>query len=188
MTLWSLTSQVLGLSSLFRRSALFNSEGYGGWMRDAERDVDIVTGCFLLIRKSFWDELNGFDAAYIMYGEEADLCLRARALGARPRVTPEAEIVHHGGASETVRADQLIRVIRAKTTLIQRNFRPWQRPLATAMLRRWPWSRMQAARLLARVTGGARHREAAENWSEVWARRDEWRMGYPDAESTVGRA
>jgi GT2 family glycosyltransferase len=68
MTLWSVATQVVGLSSLFRRSTFFNPEGYGGWPRDSERGVDIVTGCFLLIRREFWKELGGFDLGYVMYG------------------------------------------------------------------------------------------------------------------------
>ncbi|MCR8726787.1 glycosyltransferase family 2 protein [Frigidibacter sp. ROC022] len=179
MTLWSLTSQVLGLSSLFRRNAFFNPEGLGGWKRDTEREVDIVTGCFFLIQKSFWDSLGGFDPTYVMYGEEADLCLRARAVGARPRITPTAEIVHYAGASETVRADKLVRLIKAKTTLIRRHFPAWQRPLAMALLRFWPWSRWQAARFRAMLTNSTAQKEKTESWAQVWARRSEWRQGYP---------
>jgi GT2 family glycosyltransferase len=188
MTFWSLTSQFLGLSSLFRRNPVFNPEGYGNWQRDTEREVDIVSGCFLLIRRAFWDELSGFDAAYVMYGEEADLCLRARALGARPRITPDAEIIHYRGASETVRADKLVRLITAKTTLIRHHFPAWQRPFATWMMRLWPLSRMQAARVRAALSGKPQHRTAAESWVEVWDRRNEWRNGYPDTGTTPGRA
>ena len=187
MTLWSLCSQVLGLTSLFRDSALFNPEGYGGWPRDTERGVDIVTGCFLLIRREFWDTLGGFDAAYVMYGEEADLCLRARALGARPRITPGAEIVHYMGASDTVRADKLVRLLRAKMTLIRHHFPAWQRRPAQGLLRLWPWSRMQAARVRAALSGKAAHRTAAEGWAGAWARRDEWTKGYRETGPAPGR-
>ena len=65
------------------------------------RGVDIVTGCLFLIRRATWDRLGGFDPTYVMYGDEADLCRRAQALGVRPMITPEAEIVHYAGASET---------------------------------------------------------------------------------------
>lgn len=188
MTLWSLTSQFLGLSSLFRQSQVFNPEGYGRWDRNTEREVDIVTGCFLLIRKEFWEVLGGFDPAYVMYGEEADLCLRARSLGARPRITPEAEIIHYVGASDTVRSDKLVRLLRAKMTLVRHHFPGWQKPLALALLRLWPWSRMQAARLRANASARARHKEAAKNWGEVWDRREEWRSGYPETGQVPGRA
>jgi GT2 family glycosyltransferase len=172
MTLWSVTSQVLGLSSLFRQSRLFNPEGYGGWDRSTEREVDIVTGCFLMIRRSFWEQLGGFDPAFVMYGEEADLCLRARARGARPRITPEATIVHYAGASETVRSDKMVRLLRAKVLLVRRHFPAWQRPLGLALFRLWPWSRAWGSRLM--------RRPGAAGWAEIWARRGEWWHGWPE--------
>ncbi|MEM9196255.1 MAG: glycosyltransferase family 2 protein [Pseudomonadota bacterium] len=179
MSLWSLTMQVTGLSSLFRGSALLNPEGYGGWTRDRDRAVDIVSGCFFLIERDFWNALGGFDLDYVMYGEEADLCLRAAARGARPAVTHRAEIVHYVGAATTLRADRQIMVLKAKMTLIARHFPAWQRPLGRAMLRLWPATRAAATGLIARVTGRAAHRDRAAGWADVWTRRGEWRAGYP---------
>ena len=106
MTPWNQFCASIGLRALFKNSPIFSSELYGGWSRDRVREVDIVSGCFFLIKRSLWDRLGGFDPAYFMYGEEADLCLRARTFGARPVVTPEATIIHYGGASEAVRARQ----------------------------------------------------------------------------------
>lgn len=186
MSLRSLISQATGLGSLFRQSDLFNPEGYGGWRRDTEREVDIVSGCFLLIERTFWERLGGFDPTFVMYGEEADLSLRARALGARPRITPDARIIHHAGASETVRADKMVRLLRAKATLIRRHFSPGSRKVGLALLRAWPWSRMLAFGLLAGMSGAERHRAKYQNWREVWTRRAEWREGYPDFDGESG--
>ena len=83
-TLWSLFCRATGLTVAFRNSPLFNSEHYGGWARDSERAVQVVQGSFLLIPRRLWDELGGFDLSFVMYGEEADLCRRARARGASP--------------------------------------------------------------------------------------------------------
>ncbi len=80
-TVWSLLSTASGLSASFRRTAFFNGEAMGGWPCDCVRAVDIVTGCFLLLRRALWERLGGFDLAFFMYGEDADLCLRARRLG-----------------------------------------------------------------------------------------------------------
>ena len=57
---------------------LFNPEYYGGWQRDSERAVGTIMGCFLLIRREIWEALGGFDLSFVMYGEETDLCRRAR--------------------------------------------------------------------------------------------------------------
>ena len=178
MTLWNLFCRASGLTGLFPRSEFFNSEAYGGWDRATEREVDIVVGCFLMIRRETWEALGGFDPAFFMYGEEADLCLRARALGAAPRVTPEAEIVHYRGAADNVRADKMVRLLSGKISLIDRHFPAWRRPLARGLLKAWPLSRMIATRALGAVTGRAGLRASAASWSEIWARRAEWRGGY----------
>ena len=101
-------------------SALFNPEAFGGWDRSSVRNVDIVSGCFFLINRTLWDRLGGFDPAFFMYGEEADLCLRARKLGARPIVSPSATIVHYGGASTSSTLKQRMLLLKAKATLMHR--------------------------------------------------------------------
>ncbi|RMF37245.1 MAG: glycosyltransferase family 2 protein [Alphaproteobacteria bacterium] len=173
--LWNLFCRAAGLTGLFPGSPVFNSEAYGGWARDSVRAVDIVSGCFLLITRALWQQLGGFDAHFVMYGEEADLCLRARALGADPHITPAATIIHHGGASERVRAEKMIRLLRAKTSLIRRHLPAWQRPAALALIRAWPLSRRLALGLVA-LSG--RKRESAAVWAEIWRRRAEWQQGW----------
>lgn len=178
MTLWNIFCRTSGLTGLFPRSAVFNSEAYGRWERNTERRVDIVTGCFFLIARRDWDALGGFDPIFFMYGEEADLCLRAeRDLGAAPRVTPEATIIHYGGASERVRADKMVRLLSAKSELIKRHIPAWQQPLAGGLFRLWPLSRRMALGMLALV-GSQKGRESRAVWRSVWARRAEWENGF----------
>lgn len=173
-TLWSLLSQAVGLSSLFRRSTLLNPEGLGGWDRSGEREVDIVSGCFLLIRRDLWDRLDGFRERFFMYGEEADLCLRARQLGARPIVSGDATIVHYGGASETVKADQVVKVLRAKMDLIQLHFPAQQRKIGYWLLALAPKSRALAHGVLEKVgVDGADEKRRV--WREIVSREVEWR-------------
>lgn len=179
-TLWSLLCHASGLSAAFRGSATFNPELYGAWARDSERDVDVVQGCFFLIRRALWERLGGFDLTYVMYGEEADLCRRARALGYQPRMTPEATIIHHAGAASRLRSDKQALVLQARVTLARRHLPAWQRPLALALLRSWPLSRRIGGRLLARLTGAARFRETAAHWDRVWAARGIWSAGFDE--------
>ena len=186
MSLWNIACRSAGLTRVFAGSPVLNSEGYGGWDRGTRRSVDIVTGCFLLIARADWEALGGFDPVFVMYGEEADLCLRAaRDLRARPMVTPEATIVHHGGASDRVAADRVVSTLRAKAELLDRHLPAWQRPVARRLFRLWPLSRGLAGDAAARLRGGAgghRHAGGAEGaavWREVWARRSEWQHGFP---------
>lgn len=178
MSLWNLACRASWLTGLFPDSTIFNGEAYGGWPRDSEREVDIVSGCFLLIRRETWQRLGGFDPAFFMYGEDADLCLRARALGLRAMVTPTAKIVHYGGASEAVRADKLVRLMAAKASLIARHFPPATRGLGLMLHAAWPLSRWLALATVAQISGSARHRDAASVWADVWRRRADWRRGW----------
>lgn len=176
-TLWSLLVQALGFTSLFRNSQIFNPEGIGGWDRRSERSVDIVSGCFLLIKRDLWERLNGFDEHFFMYGEEADLCLRAAKLGYRPCVTPHATIVHYGGASEGVAEDKICKLLAAKASLIERHFKLGTRLIGRLLLACWPCSRALALSLAA-VFGSVAVRSRASTWRSIFKRRREWFAGY----------
>ena len=181
MTLWNLFCRASGLTGAFPATTLFNAEAIGGYDRASEREVDIVSGCFLLIPRALWDRLGGFDPAFFMYGEEADLCLRARRYGARPRVTPAATIVHHGGASEATRTAKMVKLLAAKVTLIERHWRPALVPLGRALMAAWPLSRWLALAVASRMTGRPAHAAAASAWRKIWFQRDVWLGGYDRA-------
>lgn len=178
MTVWNLFCRASGLTALFPRSEWFNGEAYGGWSRNTIRDVDIVSGCFFLIEKELWDGLGGFDPLFFMYGEEADLCLRARAFSANPTITPAATIIHYGGASERARSDKMVRLLAAKASLISRHWPSSTAPLGRALLAAWPASRAVATTLYGALTGNAAAQQNAKIWREIWARRSDWRQGY----------
>ncbi|MDZ4753050.1 MAG: glycosyltransferase family 2 protein [Phycisphaerae bacterium] len=168
---WSLFCIATGLAKVFRTTTLFNPEAFGGWDRSTERQVDIVSGCFLMLRRELWESLGGFDPAFFMYGEEADLCLRAGAQGVRPRVTPDATIIHYGGASEKARADKLVRLFRAKRLLFERHLTPASRWWCTRMLDVWVWTRLSGA-MIARMLG--RGTAAWKTWAHVRSQSREW--------------
>ena len=177
ITPWSAFCAAFGLTTMFRGSALFNPEAFGSWQRDTEREVDIVVGCFLMIRRTLWDELGGFDLKYFMYGEEADLCLRARKLGYRPRTTPDAQIMHLVGAASGKVAQKVVMVAKARATLIKDHWPAWQRPIGRGLLWIWVAVRVAASRVIA-LSGRAPHREAARKWANIWAKRTDWLSGY----------
>ena len=178
MTPWSLACRAFGLDNVLPGSWALNAEGIGGWNRDSIRRVDIVTGCFLMIRRQLWDALGGFDRAFFMYGEEADLCLRAAKLGARPLFTPMATIIHYGGASEATQAGKVEKLFRAKVTLMRRHWSAPAQLFGREMLRFWALSRWVCASLLS-GNSQKRARQAAM-WGEVWSRRKAWLGGYDD--------
>lgn len=168
ITPWSVLCWATGVSSVLRRSRLFDPESLGRWERDSVRHVDIVSGGFLLISATLWRELGGFDETYRIYGDDQDLCLRAAAHGARPSITPDAVVCHDIGASSSTTVGRDVLVLTGRATVVRRHLGRWARPSLAAM-RFGVLLRCVAERVL-----GRRGR-----WSGVWARRAEWADGWP---------
>lgn len=64
------------------------------------RSTDYCSGAALMIRRTLFEELGGFDLAYApAYYEDADLCFRVRSVGYEVLYQPESEVVHLEGAS-----------------------------------------------------------------------------------------
>ncbi|MDX2132720.1 MAG: glycosyltransferase family 2 protein [Planctomycetota bacterium] len=178
ITPWSLFCRASGLAAALHTSEIFNPEGMGAWKRDSVREVDIVVGCFLLIRREHWNALGGFDASFWMYGEEADLCLRARRLGLRAVIQPQATIMHLVGASFGNRADKMMLVAKAKSTLVRRHWSVPARWWGLLMLWLWAFGRRTITGLLG-VLGVPGFDRRAAVWREIWGRRRDWLAGYP---------
>lgn len=178
MTTWNQLCRALGLTNLFSGTEIFNGESYGGWRRDWIREVDIVSGCFLMTTRDLWDRLYGFDPLFWMYGEEADFCLRSSKLGYRPMITPAATIIHLGGASERTTTQKTIKLLSAKASLIRRHWQPLYVPVGIALLSAWPVSRWLVLGALAVLTRNPTYRQKAIAWHEIWQARTTWRFGY----------
>ena len=188
ITAWSSFCIATGLTMAAPGSRIFDPEGVARRLRDRPRRVDVVSGCFFLIDADLWRDLGGFDERFFMYGEEADLCARAAASGVRPLATPDAAIVHHGGASETKRADTAVYLCGARIGLARRHLPPVRGRVARAMTIFAPWWRASLYGLAARLRPGGRRVGASAHWREVWARRAEWRDGPAARAPEAGRA
>lgn len=171
-TLWSMFSRASGLGAIFKHSAIFEPEALGKWNRDTIREVPIISGCFLLIERTLWETLNGFDDRFRMYAEEFDLCLRAHAHGARPIAVPGATIIHYGGASDRVVVEQTIRQYKGRAQLITKHWPAWKAALGVRCLDLWALNKLTRSTLLAPFKPG--HRELATTWQTIFRRRGEW--------------
>ena len=70
-----------------------------GWDRDDEREVDVITGCYLMTPAPVLRQVGPLDDDFFFYGEETDWCYRCKKAGYRLVFSPVGEIVHHGGGS-----------------------------------------------------------------------------------------
>jgi hypothetical protein len=65
--------------------------------------VDAISGALMLLPRTLFDRLQGFDPAYRLHAEDLDLCRRARALGATVAVANDVQVVHLRGVSSRSR-------------------------------------------------------------------------------------
>jgi len=73
--------------------------GIERWGHDEARAVGFVSGACMLVRRAVFEQTGGFDERFFMYSEESDWQRRIRDAGWAVRFTPEAQVVHLGGAS-----------------------------------------------------------------------------------------
>jgi N-acetylglucosaminyl-diphospho-decaprenol L-rhamnosyltransferase len=58
-----------------------------------------VSGAAMLVRRSVFEQIGGFDERFFLYCEDKDLCRRIRTAGYDIRYEPCATARHHGGES-----------------------------------------------------------------------------------------
>ncbi len=63
--------------------------------------VDWVSGAFMLIRKSDYEHINGFDTDYFMYVEDVDLCKRMADIGKKCVFQSNLSYIHFVGFNKS---------------------------------------------------------------------------------------
>jgi N-acetylglucosaminyl-diphospho-decaprenol L-rhamnosyltransferase len=97
------------------------------WDQTYAREVQAVSTVAVLVRAETWEQLGGFDERMYFYGEDIDLCVRARRAGWKVWFTPDAEFVHIGGGSTSTRWSNLSRceqIGRSEAMMMRRNLGP----------------------------------------------------------------
>ena len=95
-----------GLSRMFGSSSIFGRKSYTGWDFDSVREVDVIAGCFSLVRMSAIEKVGLMDEIFFVYGDDGDWCYRFVKAGWKVLFTPAAQIIHHGGQTTKKLADK----------------------------------------------------------------------------------
>lgn len=85
------------LYKLFRKSKFFGRERMTWWDRSDTREVDVATGCYMLVRREAIDQVGVMDERFFIYADETDWCYRFKKNGWKIMFTPETQIIHYGG-------------------------------------------------------------------------------------------
>jgi GT2 family glycosyltransferase len=98
-TLWNQFCRALALDTLVKRSHLFGGYLMHDFSHSETRDVEIINGCFWMVRQEALQQVGLLDSNFWMYGEDLDWCRRFRTAGWRVVFFPAAQAVHCGGGS-----------------------------------------------------------------------------------------
>ncbi|MGO9531630.1 MAG: glycosyltransferase family 2 protein [Syntrophobacteraceae bacterium] len=100
------------LRRVFPKSGLWGTEAL---LEKAPMPVEVeaVSGACMIVRREVFDSIGGFSGDFFMYGEDLDLCWKARRAGFRNYHINDVVIVHHGGGSlQQVRSNFSIVMMR----------------------------------------------------------------------------
>jgi GT2 family glycosyltransferase len=108
---------------------------HGAWNPDRPRRVPWAVGAFLLVRRTAWEAVGGFDPSFWMSAEDLDLGWRMRGAGWATRYEPSAIVRHAESSAASVVWGDDLRI-------------HWQRCAYAWMLRRFGRGRTTAVGLV----------------------------------------
>ena len=91
--------KIFGLSALFPKSKTFGQYHLGHLDNNHIHKIDILSGAFMMMRKSALDKVGLLDEEFFMYGEDIDLSWRIRLGGYDNYYFPATKIIHYKGES-----------------------------------------------------------------------------------------
>ncbi len=96
-TLWNNFCSATTLASRFKGSRFFAGEHMFFFPHDRTLAVDVLVGCFSMIRREAFEAVGLLDEGLFMYGDDVDWCRRARNAGWEVVFFPGARAIHDRG-------------------------------------------------------------------------------------------
>lgn len=158
-TLWNSFCRFTRLYRLAPHSACFNGYYQGHLSPDAVQQVPVLTGAFLMLRRTIYEEVGGLDERYFMYGEDIDLCYTIERAGYHNYYLP-TPVLHYKGESEIaadrVRYEESFYGAMRLFYLKHQGESWWSRHVTTPLV-------LAAINLQRRLAQGRRQRKAAKS-------------------------
>ena len=138
--------KVFGLARLLPRSRTFGRYHLGFLSPDETHEVEVLSGAFMLLRKTALDQVGLLDEDYFMYGEDIDLSYRLTRGGWKNYYFPGTRIIHYKGESTKRTSVNYVFVFyRAMVIFARKHFAASQVGLFTLLINGAIWLRAAAA-------------------------------------------
>ena len=98
-TPWVAFYKIFGLAKLFPKSKKFGHYHLGYLDKNKTHEVEVLSGAFMVLRKSVLDKIGVLDEDYFMYGEDIDLSYRIIKNGYKNYYFSDTRIIHYKGES-----------------------------------------------------------------------------------------
>ena len=98
-TPWVAFGKTFGLYKIFPKVKTFQKYYAEHLSENTSGKVDILVGAFMVMKRETYQQLDGFDERYFMYGEDIDLSYSALKLGLQNYYFAETSVIHYKGES-----------------------------------------------------------------------------------------
>lgn len=139
LTPWREFWRLLFLERVWRRATYDMAR----WDTTTPREVGVIKGACLLVRREALDQVGMLDPQYFMYSEELDLCYRLQQAEWHLYWVPGARVVHYGESSTRQMAQAMyVQLYRSKVQFYRKTggrarARLFKMLLAVAYTPRW---------------------------------------------------
>lgn len=113
-----------GINKIFSKSPYFNKYYAVHIGEDETAEVDVLSGCCMLVRSRILNEIGGaFDEDYFMYCEDVDLAYRIKKAGYKNMYYPETTLIHYKGESTRKATLSYVRIFNeALVTFVKKHY------------------------------------------------------------------
>ncbi|MEO6914549.1 MAG: glycosyltransferase family 2 protein [Chitinophagaceae bacterium] len=112
-----------GLSAMFPRSPRFSRYYLPNISERQNKEVDVLSGAFMMVRKQVLQQIGGFDERFFMYAEDIDLSFRIQQSGYKNYFMAETTIIHFKGESTKKGSLDYVRVFyKAMSLFVEKHY------------------------------------------------------------------
>jgi GT2 family glycosyltransferase len=102
--------KMIGLNKVFPKSKKFGKYHLGYLPKNQNNEIDVLSGAFMLMRKSALDKVGLLDETFFMYGEDIDLSYRITQGGFKNYYFADTSIIHYKGESTKKQSTNYVKV------------------------------------------------------------------------------
>jgi GT2 family glycosyltransferase len=100
-SLWNNFCTATGISRIFAQTRLFSGEQMFFFKHDVVSRVNVLVGCFLMVKREALNQVGPLDNRFFIYAEDIDWCRRFWNAGWEVVFFPEAQAIHYRGRSSS---------------------------------------------------------------------------------------